>query len=210
MRYRFLFHSPKGERGIGKLIVGWTWFLGLFYNWKVLKYNFSHEEGWKPDKNGQFERRVLCKYHQGNMRDDEDAYHRTEYLGTCFSSTTRGDANGVRFEDASKVVGKHPERWWYVEVEIEDDEKAISFVKSQVGKEYDFAGIAGFVQPVNIQDHGKWYCSEIMDTFKWLALVRNKVTGGRYKLQKRVSPRRAAHILVKMGYTIKRLTNDSE
>ena len=49
MKVRFLFHKPEGERGIGKVIVGLTWFYALFYNWKALKYNYSHEEVWLPE-----------------------------------------------------------------------------------------------------------------------------------------------------------------
>ena len=43
MKVRFLFHRGK-DSFVGKTIVGWTWLLGLFYNWKVLKYNYGHEE----------------------------------------------------------------------------------------------------------------------------------------------------------------------
>ena len=77
MKVRSLYHTPKGEHGIGKVIVALTWFYGLFYNWEVLKYNYSHEELWLPNEVGKF--------------DTRGKPITTEYYGECFSSTTRGD-----------------------------------------------------------------------------------------------------------------------
>ena len=78
MKIRILFHTPKGERGIGKAIVFWTGFLALFYaKGKALKYNFSHQEIWLPDEDEEFtelscwarnekgERRILQYFAQG-------------------------------------------------------------------------------------------------------------------------------------------------
>ena len=68
MKLRFVYHTPKGERGVGKAIVAWTWFLAAVYSlphlfkkpkngqtrWQayiqVLRYNFSHEEVWIADE----------------------------------------------------------------------------------------------------------------------------------------------------------------
>jgi hypothetical protein len=189
MKIRFLFHKPIGERGIGKAIVAWTWLLGVFYNWKVLKYNYSHEELWIPDEN-------YPNFYSGFGGQDDwsSQVHREKryiFYGQCLSSTTRGDADGVRFAPASEVL-KHPERWDYIEcdVDLERLEVAMQEAKKLVGKKYDFRGIFGFVNPIPIQDSKKWYCSEICD---WL-----KVLLGIYpKRYKRISPRRAAYILAK-------------
>ena len=181
MKIRFLFHNPKGERGVGKGIVAWTWVLGLFYNWKVLKYNFSHEEVWLPDCIGKW---WFSEYHRDWKSEDSP-------MGRCFSSTTRGSANGVRFEWAYEVL-KHPERWSYIEVEVDKIllEKAVVEAEKLVGLKYDYLGLFGYFQPFIIQDKNRWYCSEILD---WL-----KVLCGIYpKREKRVSPRRAAYILSK-------------
>ncbi len=117
------------------------------------------------------------------------------YAGKCFSSTTRGDSEGVRFAPASEVIGKHPGRWMYIEFEV--DEKKFEFAmfhaKKQVGKKYDFAGVAGFVVPFWPDDKKKWYCSEICEWFRWFCNW-----GERLAPRKPISPRRSALILAKM------------
>jgi len=180
MKIRFVFHKPLGERGVGKAIVAWTWVLGLFYNWKVLKYNYSHEELWLPDDDGSF---IMYMYPM------KSSYC---YRGQCFSSTTRGTAEGVRFAPASEVLGKHPERWDYIEVEVDEErlEIAVEQARQLIGAKYDFAGIFGFLLPLPVQDGQRWYCSEVCDWFKVLVGVYPK----RYK---RISPRRAACVLAK-------------
>ena len=178
---RFTFHKPIGERGIGKAIVLWTGFLGLFYNWKVLKYNYSHVEIWIPD---------------GYMPDGYGIFEALDgnqvyaYFGECFSSTTRGGWKGVRFAPAAEVVGKHPGRWSYIECEIDLErlEVAIEEAKKLIGAEYDFLGIFGFLNPLPIQDKKKWYCSEICDWFRVLCGIPPE-------RQRRISPRRLAYLL---------------
>lgn len=175
MLIRFVFHNPIGERGVGKLIVGYTWLLGLFYNWKVLKYNFSHMELWIPDENGNF------------------------YNGQCFSSTTRGDWNGVRFAPASEVL-KHPERWSYIEGEVENFrcEVAIEEARKLVGKAYDYGYILSFLQPFIVQKEKAWACSEICDWFAYLCRIFPKK-------HRRISPRRFAYILSRIWGELKQL-----
>lgn len=189
MNVRFVFHKPAGERWVGKVIVAWTWALGLFYNWGVLKYNYSHEEVWLPNEFGGF-----CKVNglyidrAVNVANIEDV----KYVGQCFSATTRGAADGVRILPARKVLGKHPGRWDFIECEVSPIllETAIEKAKKLVGKKYDYLGLFGYFQPLVIEDRKKWYCSEICDWFKWVA--------GLYpKRNKRISPRRAAYLLAK-------------
>lgn len=171
MKIRFAFHKPLGERGVGKAIVAWTWFLGLFYNWRVLKYNYSHVEVWLPNSLGKFKM-------YGKI------------TGECFSSTTRGDAEGVRFAPAYQVIGKHPERWDRIEVDVDEErlEVAVEEARRLVGAKYDYLGLFGFMNPFAVQDDKRWYCSEICDWFACLLGIYPE-------RHKRISPRRAAYLL---------------
>lgn len=195
IKVRSVYHTPRGERGIGKAIVAWTWLLGLFYNWRVLKYNYSHEETWISDEKGEFGGAILIGLYRENNA------HQILFKGHCFSSTTRGDANGVRFAPANEVLAKHPGRWEYIEFEVDEAylEVAIEEAWQLVGKEYDFLGILGFVQPFAVQDKDKWWCSEICDWFKRLCRIF-------LKRHKRISPRRSAYILAKKWGEPKPLT----
>lgn len=182
MKIRFLFHKGKDSL-VGRGIVLWTGFLALFYNWKVLKYNYSHEEEWTPDDDGEFTKEVKWAI---TLR-----YAYTMFTGRCFSSTTRGDANGVRFAPASEVL-KHPERWDYIEVEVDAERLEITLAEAEklVGRKYDYLGLFGFFNPFPFQDKMKEYCSEVLDWFKFMSRIHRK-------RQKRVSPRRAAYLLAK-------------
>lgn len=188
IKIRILFHTPKGERGIGRWIVGYTWFLGLFYNWKVLRYNFSHQEIWLPDEDGIFGGAIpIGKYRKDNA-------HQIIFYGECFSSTTRGHWKGVRFAPAREVIGKHPDRWRYIECEVDAErlEVAVAEAKRLVGAKYDYwAIILGFLNPIPVQDSKRWYCSEICNWFEFLCRIARK-------LFKRISPRREAYELAKV------------
>ena len=177
MKIRFVFHKPKCERGIGKAIVAWTWFLGLFYNWRVLKYNYSHVEVWLPDAKGHFQEVASC---DGNF----------PFFGQCFSSTTRGTANGVRIALASDVL-HNPYRWDYIEVIVDPERCEVALAESQklIGLRYDFWGIFGFLNPFPVQDDKRWYCSELCNWFAALCGITNR--------EKRISPRRLAYKLAK-------------
>jgi len=201
MKYRFAFHKPLGERGVGKLIVGYTWLLGLFYNWKALKYNYSHEEAWFPDKNGNFIfplkpyqscEHMGCLAHTTHPCESCGRIAGRPYVGECFSSTTRGDAEGVRFAPASEVL-KHPERWDYIEIEVDDDRFEVAYAEAKRldGLKYDYGYILDFLWPFTMfQKEKRWACSEICDWLKVLLRVWSHQ-------HKRISPRRAAMILAK-------------
>lgn len=205
-KVRFLYHRPEGERGVGKAIVGLTWLYGLFYDWKALKYNYSHEECWKPDEDGNFSKVITGTGLSMGWTTKEGAtvtavlpYEQTVYLGECFSSTTRGDDNGVRFAPANEVLGKHPERWDYIEVEVDPERFEVGWQEATklVGRKYDYLGILGFLNPIPCQDGKKWFCSEVCDWLKYLWRV-----GDRHK---RISPRRSAYLLAKKYGEPKRL-----
>lgn len=213
MKLRFIFHKPKGElrlwplRCVGALIVGWTWFLALFHSkGKALKYNFSHVELLIPEVHRGKEGQII-------------AY--AWWKGECFSSTTRGGAKGVRFAPASEVL-KHPERWEYIEVEVDDErfEVAIEEARRLVGNGYDYGYIISFLQPFIVQKKEDWACSEICDWFAFLNHIpteRNKwakkplpvnwfkfhaftlrLLGFVIKRHKRISPRRLAYLLAQI------------
>ena len=212
MKLRFAFHSPKGERGVGKAIVGWTWILGCFYNWKVLKYNFSHVEVWLPDKNGRFWDIETCGSELIGFLGGKPYYYpqfkgSPTYLGQCFSSTTRGVYNGVRFAPASEIIGKHPERWSYIECDVDAErlEVALDEATLRVGMKYDFWALFGFFNPLPlignlvkmvlrikkmpVRDNIEWYCSEICNWFGALCRVVKRFF--------RISPRRFCYVLAK-------------
>ncbi len=194
MKIRFVFHKPLGERGIGKAIVAWTWILGLFYNWRVLRYNYSHVEIWIPNEGGWFtDYKVIDRERLHRGKDDFWGWGKTieSYGGACFSSTTRGKWEGVRLAFASTVLG-HPERWNYIECEVDPErlEVAIAETNKLMGRKYDYLGIFGFFVPFNIQSRKRWYCSEICSWFGYLCRITTK-------RNKRISPRRLAYILSK-------------
>jgi len=224
-KLRSCYHNPKGEHGIGKTIVGLTWLYAVVWSvpalfrkppkkssrWKeysqALRYNFSHEELHISDKDGNFTRYVI----NDNPNPGEERYKGTkDFVGQCFSSTTRGKWNGVRFAPASEVL-KHPERWSYIEFEVDEArfEVAMDEARRLVGKKYDYLGILGFLNPIPFQANDDWFCSEVCRWFKRLGRVRywTGFQGEPFILfkGKRCSPRRSAHEMVKAGYELKQL-----
>ena len=183
---RSLYHKAEAKP-VSMAIVGLTWIYALFYGKrKALKYNYSHEELWKPDDKGRlYGGQDLFKFIQ-----PDGCFYRA---GQCFSSTTRGNAKGVRIAPASEVL-HHPERWEYIEFEVDDElfnKTWPDFEKMAAnGIKYDFKGVVlGFTSPHNIQDPAKWYCSEVC--------VFAKSIWGVTKRWLRISPRRSAFEMAK-------------
>ena len=156
---------------------------GLFpCNWGTRGY--SHVELWFPDKDGKF-------YDEnGNI------------VGVCFSSTTRGNSTGVRFEPAN-IVLRHPERWEEVTMQVPGHvmDRVLARLFKEVGKEYDFDGLQKFIFFWKKDDPNKWYCSEIIAWALYLF--------GRFeKRYAPISPRRVSKIIEKklnMTYKFKPL-----
>ena len=187
IKVRFIFFHGK-DSFVGKAIICWTWVLAAAsLDFKRLKYNYSHVEIYLPDEEGFFKRRKWA----GDKSDWRNKVLFT--VGRCFSSTTRGDAVGVRMADAGKVL-KHRNRWDYIEVEVE--ERVYSSLvkwcekKAAEAAKYDFLGIFGFFSPINIQDDKKLYCSELCAELAFLFWILAKRYG-------RISPRRLAKVLAK-------------
>jgi len=182
MKIRFLFYKAKQNgKWLDNGISTWTWLLALArLDFESLEYDYSHVEFWMPDSEGNFEKRDIIA---------SDTPDHVFYLDKCFSSTTRGKWNGVRFAPANEVL-KHPERWAYMEFEVDDLlwQSTLTFMEMQLGMLYDFPGIFGFFLPWNTQDKNKWYCSEICARIAF-------VLGLTDKLYKRISPRRLAKVL---------------
>ena len=178
MKIRLVYHKPK-DSWLGRGIVGWTWLLALArLDFKNLKHNFSHVEMWFPDEDDYF----------GSAWQYGPKTTMNTITGQCFSSTTRGDAEGVRFAPASEVL-KHPERWMYQEFEVdeEDVEAQLPVMKNWCGWKYDFAGIFGFFLPWNPEDEEKWYCSELCAHLCYCFDIIDEP-------HKRISPRRLTKV----------------
>jgi len=192
MKIRFLFYRASQERWniVGHAIALYTALLPM--NWGNWKYWYSHVEVWFPDYppkgNGCDEN--MWTYPKF-LDAGEDGYGRfgEQFMGECFSSTTRGDAEGTRFIPANKLL-KHPERWDYIECECDKVQEVYDWCKTQTKKKYDYWGLFGFLSPFNIQDKKKWYCSEVAARIIWKLNILPI-------LYERISPRRLASKLAK-------------
>ena len=114
MKMRILFYRAKfgDKKLLDNLISGWT---GLF-NWGTIRA--SHVEIWVADET---KKSPLCEHgfcRRGTVFADGSRESHL-WLGTCYTSTMRGDDNGTVKRPASGVL-THPERWCYVEVEVEE------------------------------------------------------------------------------------------
>jgi len=187
MKIRFVYHKGK-DSWVGRGIVIWTWILALVrFDFKNLKFNFSHVEVWFPDKN-------YPNYYDGFGGLDvwSTMVHggrRYLWYGQCFSSTTRGDAEGVRFAPATQVL-HHPERWMYQEYEVDDEIVKVAgpVMRFITGYKYDFAGLFGFFLPWNPEKPDRYYCSELCAWLAWQFRIVQQ-------WHKRISPRRLAKVL---------------
>ena len=170
-------------QAIGQGIVIWTGILALVrFDWKSLKFNYRHVSMWFPDEDGLFQE--ANGWYTDKLTD--------EFLGQCFSSTTRGDAEGVRFAPASKVL-KHPERWMIGEVEVSHDSymDMLLFAHMETGKKYDYLGLftGFFLLAPYLQNDKKRYCSDVV---MWLGSI-GKIFKKRLWI---ISPRRLARVWV--------------
>jgi uncharacterized protein YycO len=58
-------------------------------------------------------------------------------------------------EESSKYV--------FRTIDVPDDEAVIAFARSQVGKPYDYFGVAGIAFHRQWQDEDRWFCSELLE-----------------------------------------------
>lgn len=71
------------------------------------------------------------------------------------------DMHGVRIEE-TKALQARSKNWMIVDYKCDRPDDLINACMTQLGKPYDFTGIIGIaIRDVNLQDTGKWWCSEL-------------------------------------------------
>lgn len=68
---------------------------------------------------------------------------------------------GVRI--TSKEFFKSTHEFEVYDIELPDEEAAITFLFSQIGKKYDWTSIFGMIFQRNWQEDDKWFCSELLE-----------------------------------------------
>ena len=157
-KIRILFYKAKFGDGhwVDNAIATWTGTWNL--NWKrIFRKGFfpepdSHCELWVPgvfhqslcpDESIMVFEEPASNFQKGMGMDSDHFY------GTCWTSTMRGDNNGVVSRPASEVL-KNPERWCYYEVEVDSVEDLVEFmdqiVKANQG--YSKRDILKFFNPL--------------------------------------------------------------
>lgn len=84
-------------------------------------------------------------------------YSHTEIVfsdGVMISSSPR------ETEVRAKVHTLNPEAWDYIDVSGLDESTARVFAETQLGKSYDWFGVAGFVVALRDNEQ-RWFCSEL-------------------------------------------------
>ncbi len=165
----------------------------------------SHTEVWEPGKNGNFiEITYTPRY--GDIPPHDPGII---YLGQCWTSTTRGDANGTVVRPASEVLD-HPENWLYTEHEVDYGhflharDNATRRVARNKG--YSWRDLGRYIMPLwflkgtGLADNGREICSEHVETWNVDMGVLDE------KLLR--SPRRLCKaIVLKTGSPLRRLVD---
>lgn len=169
-----------------------NWLISL---WTRSKY--SHSSVWTADNN-----RTFSSYRFPTYEDDVNGYEDAiGYGGTCWTSTTRGDANGTVSRPASGVLD-HPEHWVYFEIEIKNETSyasMLAYMKFEVdnNKGYSRWDLLKFLSPIHFPDNKRNICSEFVNNALYYAGIFDK--GGI------VSPKKLAKKLSEAGYITKAL-----
>lgn len=157
---------------------------------RIWQYRADQQDGHRLDD-------VIAAW-TGIFNPGADPYSHTEIElgdGMCFSSTTRDNAKGTRFEDA-EVVLRNIERWDCYTKEVSRFEETQMFERARQinGRPYFYAGIfLDFFLPLGWLSNAagrllnQWYCSQAV----WFVL-----TGKR----ERVSPKRLQAWIQKDGW----------
>ena len=92
-----------------------------------------------------------------------------QYVGTCYTSTMRGDNNGTVSRPAREVF-THPERWEYIELEVTDEsfKAAKAWADARVAMKWSYSkrDLLRFVMPLwllkklKLADPDREICSE--------------------------------------------------
>lgn len=204
-KIRAVFYEARWFDGhaIDTAIYLWT---GLFNRYRSKD---SHCSLWTPDEGGQFSSRVHSNMVRGTMGEGEEDWHETAYWGTCYTSTMRGENNGVVSRPAYKVF-KNPERWCYYEIEISDEEynSLIGRMVLDIGdnKGYGKRTILKFFNPIEkfrFINRKEPICSGRVKA--WLRGCAKFFYAWKPTLD---SPMRLSGRLEKMGFERKRLTSN--
>lgn len=211
MKIRVLLYKARRDgKWVDNLIAVWTvlinaWRLavcqGLTWRevWEVLTKWYSHAEVWVADK----EERFNC--YKKPVRDGLVQNYRP---GTCYTSTmgqlrSKGTViqTGTCKRSASRVL-KHPERWDYVEIDVNEAEyrAMMQYLNDEVAVNAGYAkrDILKFVGLGLFPDKIRNICSEIVHN----ALIKADVLRGKQKV---VSPLLLAILLKKHHYVAKKL-----
>ncbi len=204
-KIRFVFYKAKFEwrnvfiKGrkihlVDDLVALGTWLPNLFTP------RYSHVETWIADLAGDFE------------TVDYGGFLERVFVGTCYTSTMRGDANGTVSRPASEVF-THPERWEYLEFEVTDESFKTALLWAQLrvlrNKGYSKRDLLRFAMPLwmlkklHLDDPDREICSEHGEGWATRLLVLAKPYGvtviHKYILQEILirSPRRLWRDLVR-------------
>ena len=178
-RIRLCFHKPKPTDYLGQGIRFWTWLVSS-KNRTVPGYD--HVEIWTPNEMGIFS-------------DAEFEVPKPVWVvGTCWTSTMRGDNNGTVNRPACEIIN-NPLRWDVYEREITDEQynMLMAYMELQVSinKGYSFRDIGKFFGLGFLTDAKRNICSEFSNNSLYEGDILDE--GGV------VSPRRLAYLITKSG-----------
>lgn len=71
-----------------------------------------------------------------------------------------------------------------IKVPVKNPKAAYDFLRSQIGKPYDYGGVFSFIVKRNWQDPDKWFCSELVTQ----ALIQAKADGLEFTEARKVTP----------------------
>jgi hypothetical protein len=185
-----LYRAGRDGKWLDNAISGYT----HLFNWWTEPY--SHAEVQKPDENRSF---IGLRQIDGKPLENGD--YGPRFVGTCYTSTTRGDNKGTVKRPASEVL-KHVDRWDYCDVEIDDRlyPLVIAYLDDEVAnnKGYGFKQILTYFWFRTVHSKDKNICSELV----YDALC----VGGIFKKKNLCpSPRKLSTLLRKSGYEIRSL-----
>ncbi len=199
VKYRCLWYVNK-RKLLNRAIAAATWLPNMG------TVPVSHTSLWEPwdDKvmnDWTFEAKGLNGAHE---------LYTYRYMGQCWTSTTRGKANGTVVRPAFGVLG-NPENWLYTEHEVDpflfNYAKTFADARVHANKGYAFRDLSRFIMPLwlmkglRLADNGREICSE--HVAQWLVdmdvLDKNTIP----------SPRRLLKAVVKAtGSPLRRLSDN--
>ena len=161
----------------------------------------SHCSEWEPDENGEFGGMIDMGY--------ADVVMCRAFVGQCWTSTTRGDANGTVVRPASGVLD-HPENWLFTEHSVLRTKFEYAKVWAQIrvdtNKGYSARDLSRYGMPLWLFDalglDDKWQeiCCGHVETWEIDMVVLKK------RLMR--SPRRLCkHVVLATGSPLKRLVD---